>query len=124
MGCNNEFGSDAFYRLAATIKAGVRDDDVVSRWGGEEFLLLLKDCPLEQALAIAEKLRQTIAAQRFGFDGKQVAVSVSIGVAEYAAQEPLTGFFARADAALYRAKAGGRNRVEIAAGAAHPGQSA
>ncbi|MEO8171063.1 MAG: GGDEF domain-containing protein, partial [Oxalobacteraceae bacterium] len=114
---HGHLAGDALIRsVAATLKAAVRDEDVISRWGGEEFLLLLKDCPLQQARAIAENLRQTIAGQPFSFDGKQVSVSVSIGVAEYAAEEQLTGLFARADAALYRAKAGGRNRVEIAAG--------
>ncbi|MEO6354723.1 MAG: sensor domain-containing diguanylate cyclase [Burkholderiaceae bacterium] len=114
---HGHLAGDALIRsVAATIKAAVRDEDVISRWGGEEFLLLLKDCPLQQARAIAENLRRTIAEQPFSFDGKQVSVSVSIGVGEYVADEQLTGLFARADAALYRAKAGGRNRVEIAAG--------
>jgi len=118
---HGHLAGDAVIRgVAATIKAAVRDDDVISRWGGEEFLLLLKDCPLEQALAVAEKLRHAIAGQRYCFDGKQVSVSASIGVAECAAQESLAGFFARADAALYRAKDGGRNRVEIAAGPSNP----
>lgn len=107
-------GDDVIRGVAAMIRAAVRDNDVISRWGGEEFLLLLKDCPLEQALAIAEKLRQTIAGHRFCFDGGQVSVSVSMGAAGYAAEETLTGLFSRADAALYRAKTGGRNRVEIA----------
>lgn len=111
-------GDDVIRGVAAMIREAVRGNDVISRWGGEEFLLLLQDCPLKQALALAEKLRQTIAGHSFCFDGAQVSVSVSMGAAEYAAEETLTSIFARADAALYRAKTSGRNRVEIAAGAA------
>lgn len=108
-------GDSVIRSVADTIRSAVRGGDVVSRWGGEEFLVLLKDCPLAPALAIAETVRQTVAEQRLDLAGTPVAVSVSIGVAQYVPQESLPELFSRADAALYRAKAGGRNRVEAAA---------
>lgn len=108
-------GDTVIRSVADMIRGVVRGGDVVSRWGGEEFLVLLKDCPLAQALAIAETVRQTVAERRLDLAGGQAAVSVSMGVAQYLPQESLSGLFSRADAALYRAKAGGRNRVEAAA---------
>lgn len=108
-------GDTVIRGVAAMIQETVRGNDMVSRWGGEEFLLLLKDCRLEQALAIAEKLRQAVAEQRFCFESGQISISVSMGVAEYWAEESLTALFSRVDAALYRAKTNGRNRIEIAA---------
>ncbi|MGB6054729.1 MAG: sensor domain-containing diguanylate cyclase [Burkholderiaceae bacterium] len=109
-------GDQVIRAVAALIQATVRGNDVIGRWGGEEFLLLLKDCRQQQALTIAEKLRQAIAARPLRFGDAEVAVSASMGTAEYVPEEPLAAFFARADAALYRAKQGGRNRVEASAG--------
>jgi len=105
-------GDQVIRAVAALIQGSVRGNDVIGRWGGEEFLLLLKDCPQRQALAIAEKLRLAIAAQPLQVGGAEVTISASMGTAEYQADETLAAFFARADAALYRAKQGGRNRVE------------
>ncbi len=107
-------GDQVISGVATLIRDAVRQNDILSRWGGEEFLLLLKDCRREQAYAIAEKLRLAIAAHRFRFDGGQGGVSASMGVAEYVADESLASAFSRADAGLYRAKSGGRNRVELA----------
>ena len=110
-------GDKVIAAVADLIRGSVRQNDVLGRWGGEEFLILLKDCRSEPAYAVLspDKLRQSIAAQRFHFDGGEVSVSASMGVAECRADEPLAGTFARADASLYRAKGGGRNRVELAA---------
>lgn len=90
----------------------VRQSDVAARWGGEEFLILLKGCPLEQAVGLAEKLRHTVAAHDFGVLEMQKPITVSAGVAQYHDQETQAGFFARVDKMLYQAKKNGRNRVE------------
>ena len=92
----------------------VRESDVVVRWGGEEFLVLLKDCGLEKATDVAEKLRQAVADHRFEVDGTAIPVTISLGVAQYISQEAQASFFARTDRALYRAKELGRDRVERA----------
>ena len=106
-------GDRVLQEIAVITKAVVRINDIVTRWGGEEFMVLLKDCPLEQAAAIAEKLRAAIAAHDFSvLDGHPL--TASLGVAEYTYRETSLEFFARADKMLYKAKSGGRNRTEIA----------
>ena len=86
----------------------LRDSDVMARWGGEEFIVLLRNCKLQQALAVAEKLRIEIAESDFSLPEK---ITVSIGVSEYHPSEDLTAFFARVDGAMYAAKKHGRNQV-------------
>jgi diguanylate cyclase (GGDEF)-like protein/PAS domain S-box-containing protein len=86
----------------------VRGTDVVARWGGEEFVIMLRDCGLDEAMAIAEKIRTQIANTPFRHFG---TVTVSIGAAEVREDEGLEPWLARADAALYEAKRSGRNAV-------------
>lgn len=105
-------GDRVLQGIARLAKQAVRESDVVARWGGEEFLIQLRGCPLEQAMAIAEKLRQSIAQYDFGLNDPNMKVSVSLGVAQYQPPESGTAFFARADRALYLAKEKGRDRVE------------
>ncbi len=83
------------------------------RWGGEEFLLVLKACDLGEAQRIAEKLRQSVEQTPVVAEGKPVAATVSIGVAAFDGTETPEKLVDRADQALYRAKHAGRNRVEI-----------
>jgi diguanylate cyclase (GGDEF)-like protein len=87
----------------------VRESDVVTRWGGEEYLVLLNDCKLSQAIAIAESLRLRVAEHDFGLPSDKAVVTISLGVAQYHDNESESSFFARADDALYGAKNGGRN---------------
>lgn len=106
-------GDRVLQEIAVITKGVVRVNDVVTRWGGEEFLVLLKDCPLEKATAIANKLRLAIAEHDFSvLDGKPL--TASLGVAEYIFRETSIEFFARADKVLYQAKSNGRNRAEVA----------
>ena len=86
----------------------LRDSDVIARWGGEEFIVLLRNCKLPQALTVAEKLRERIARADFGLPEH---ITVSVGASEYHPSEDLTAFFARVDAAMYEAKQHGRNQV-------------
>ena len=106
-------GDRILRQIADIVRQTLRESDIVTRWGGEEFLVLLKDCPLEQAAAVAEKLRIAIAGHEFVLPGGKLALTASLGVAAYLRHETSNGFFARADKALYRAKSEGRNRVDV-----------
>lgn len=114
---NDSFGHLAGDRvlkeIARIVRRVGRESDSPARWGGEEFLILLKNCPLEQAAAVAEKLRLAIFQHRFELAEPDVSVTVSLGVAQYREGETQNDFFMRADVALYRAKRAGRNRSEV-----------
>ena len=94
--------------VARRLTAAVRTTDMVSRWGGEEFVVQLRDCPLSDAVARAEKIRRQIADIPFPVVG---TVTVSIGAAELHEGDDLATWLGRADAALYQAKRAGRNAV-------------
>lgn len=101
-------GDEVLRRLSRLMRETLRAGDNVGRWGGEEFLAVLPNTPLASAIAAAEKLRKNIEESVPRGRG---AVTVSIGVAEYQAGDEIEKLVARADAALYEAKAKGRNRV-------------
>ena len=90
------------------ISERIRESDYLARWGGEEFILLLDSADKNQAAQLAETLRATIASVRID---PVPSLTVSIGVAEYIADEAIDTLLARADKHLYAAKAAGRNRV-------------
>lgn len=97
--------------LAGTAAAAsrlIRSGDLLARWGGEELMVLLPRCGLDAALRVAEKLRAGIAEAPLS---PHQPVTVSLGVTVYAVGETFEAFVGRADAALYEAKAGGRNRA-------------
>lgn len=110
---NDDFGhllGDAVLSgVASILHTTIRESDVAGRWGGEEFLVVLPECGLEGACKMAEKLRGEIASTRFPVE---VPITCSCGVAAFRAGQSATELTACADAALYRAKRGGRNRVE------------
>jgi len=110
-------GDDVLAGIARRLIDGLRESDLVVRWGGEELLVLLRHCDLSEALRIAESLRQGIGEAAFATNGQAIAVTISIGVAAYQAGESTEQAVSRADAALYQAKNAGRNRVCAAPGA-------
>ncbi|HET9482603.1 MAG TPA: GGDEF domain-containing protein, partial [Xanthomonadales bacterium] len=83
------------------------------RYGGEEFVLVLEGAGLARAAEVAETLRRAVAAEVLEFEGNRIALTTSIGVAELRDGVHAADVLARADAALYRAKHGGRDRVEL-----------
>ena len=95
------------HRLAST----VRQTDAVTRYGGEEFAVILPGANLAQAEQAAEKLRRAVSDTPVEADALTLPVTISIGVAEAARHEAPESLFRRADAALYAAKFGGRDRV-------------
>lgn len=110
-------GDQVLHRITGIIRGQLREADVMARWGGEEFLVLLKDCPLENAVSVAEKLREAVAGHDFGLLGgapQARTLTISLGVAGHAAGDTADSLFGRADRALYLAKRNGRNRVEAA----------
>ena len=112
----HDAGDDILRTLGAFLTRRIRVTDVACRYGGEEFTLLLPGMSLEDTAARAEKIRGEVT-EAIEVPGKERPITVSIGVAVY----PLHGFSAEellraADVALYRAKANGRNRVEIFGG--------
>ncbi|THF62298.1 diguanylate cyclase [Pseudothauera nasutitermitis] len=108
----HEAGDAVLREVAQRLGARVRASDLLARWGGEEFLLLASATGLAEALVLAEKMRRLIEGEPFPGVG---SLTASFGVAEFKPGENFSTLTARADRALYRAKEGGRNRVEWAA---------
>jgi len=114
----HEIGDQVLQHVAQLAQAQLRSGDLLARYGGEEFIALLPDCDDQAALALAERLRQAIQQQPPRLpDGSTLNLSASFGLAARPAglQASLTELFSRADAALYAAKAKGRNQVQLAA---------
>lgn len=101
-------GDRCLQRFARLCREQLRGVDVFARQGGEEFLALLPEITLPEALRVAERIRSAVATAA----GEAPAFTVSIGVARRGEGEPVSAWLSRADQALYRAKAGGRDRVE------------
>ncbi len=101
---------------AQRILAAVRDFDVVGRFGGEEFTIILKDTDLAMASIIAERIREDIAATPMHVKGRNISITISIGVAMLREGDTGETLLDRADAAMYQAKQAGRNRVVAAPG--------
>ena len=120
---NNNYGhlaGDAVLKSIADIfTKTLRPYDVPTRFGGEEFAILLPETCPEDALNIAERIRSAVAATLFRIPGhdRTISVTLSIGVASHASGESTDDLMHRADLALYQAKSGGRNRVSLLEGA-------
>lgn len=104
-------GDEVLTTLASTVSENLRNMDCFGRYGGEEFLLILPLAPLDAAMTKAERVRCQIEAIRFPSIADNFGVTVSIGIAEYQCGESPDDAISRADAALYQAKAQGRNRI-------------
>ena len=112
----HEVGDLVIAKVAQCIKFSLREQDVLSRWGGEEFLAVLPGADREAALVISERLRHNIESLRVDVEGCQVSVTCSVGVASSThGESSLRALLRQADAALYEAKQFGRNRVRHAA---------
>ncbi len=108
-------GGDTVLReVADRLRSQLRAADVVARYGGEEFLVVLADAPPEEALAIAERLRAALEKTPIPTGQGEASATVSIGLAITPVGVSASEAVAAADVALYRAKALGRNRVEVA----------
>ncbi|MEK9968347.1 MAG: sensor domain-containing diguanylate cyclase [Ferrovibrio sp.] len=102
-------GDRVLIGIANAIRASLRSSDLICRWGGDEFLVVLRNCDLFNAERLGETIRQTVASAAFSFNGRIIPVTVSVGIAVLRAEDNAESFIGRADAALYRAKQDGRN---------------
>ncbi len=107
----HDMGDAVLRQFATTTAEVIRKTDVAARWGGEEFLILLPDTALLQALTLAERLRQAVAQTRFGQTAPPVTVTLSAGVASIAKCASLDDLLRQLDQNLYAAKAAGRNQI-------------
>ncbi len=115
---NDRFGHHAGDQVLVSSTARLRDalrrPDIPGRWGGEEFIILLPRTGLDEAAQVAERLRHALADTPLNCDAGEIGITLSAGVALHVPGESLDSFIARADAALYAAKAAGRNRISLA----------
>ena len=107
-------GDQVLKRVADRLRESVRAQDLVARWGGEEFLLLLPDTDLNGGLVVAEKLCKRVASSGYPVSDEQLHLTLSIGVTVYVQGRTLDDCIKSADDALYEAKHRGRNCVVAA----------
>ncbi len=108
------FGDVVLRGVAQTIASNLRASDLIGRYGGEEFMLILTETNVEDGAALTEKLRTLVQRQRFQIDGNDIAVTISIGIAGGSgANLRMETLIRDADAAMYSAKALGRNQTYI-----------
>lgn len=114
---NDHYGHNAgdlvLKELACELTGHMRQADFFCRWGGEEFLVLLKDCESENAGKIAEKFRATIESMAIAYQAHPIKFTSSFGVATLQPGEDVVHLISRADVCLYQAKSKGRNQVRV-----------
>ncbi|MEI8372292.1 MAG: diguanylate cyclase [Planctomycetota bacterium] len=103
-------GDEALRVLAGSLRGAMRQMDLVTRYGGEEFLVILPSTAIEGARLVADRTRQDVSKTTFRYDGKEFSLTVSVGVAQLAANEHVTRMLQRVDQAMYASKEAGRNR--------------
>lgn len=115
---NDEFGHLAgdyvLRRTAAVLKKTIRREQLLARYGGEEFVVVLPETEVSKAETFAERIRALVESTEFEFDGRDIPVTTSVGVACLTSGMHRDRLVQAADEALYRAKADGRNRVRCA----------
>ena len=115
---NDNFGHDVgdqvLRMVAATLHTNIRKSDVIGRWGGEEFLVILYDVStLEAVNVIAEKLRMLIQFSRLDIGNDKHSVTISVGGTLLQSSDTIDSFVRRADQLMYQSKGAGRNRVSV-----------
>ncbi|MDD1506364.1 GGDEF domain-containing protein [Pseudomonas sp. CNPSo 3701] len=99
--------------IAGELFKRLRKTDFIARFGGEEFVLLIPSTPMDGGLKLLDTLRAAIENCPFHFKGERVTITLSGGISAFSSAERSEQVFERADQALYRAKRGGRNRIEV-----------
>ncbi|MCP4673317.1 MAG: diguanylate cyclase [Desulfobacula sp.] len=113
---NDQFGHPAgdlvIKNIVLEAQNIIRDSDAFCRWGGEEFLILLKECSLDDAYLIAEKIRKAVFNASIVYKGEKIFATISLGIAHYHSDEDQAALLNKVDKLLYFAKENGRNRSE------------
>ena len=112
----HDMGDIILKEISARLVSNMRAIDIVSRYGGEEFIIAMPKTNGKEALLAAERVRRLVGGTPVYVDGQAHIITTSAGVAEVQIGEKLRDVFKRADAALYKAKQGGRNKVIPAEG--------
>jgi len=112
--CGHDVGDQALIHLAAVVKSGLRETDVICRYGGEEFVIVLPGSAIEGALFVVERLRVMVEKTPLIIPSGKLQIRFSAGIAEWCGAESLESVIKRADEALFAAKRAGRNRVLLA----------
>lgn len=105
----HQTGDRVLKLIAKAVGQRIRKVDFMARYGGEEFVLLLPETDMDNAIVLMDKIRESLASAPLRFKDKPVQITVSVGLAEFAEGDSIDKVFARADQALYKAKADGRN---------------
>lgn len=118
--CNDSYGhlegDKVLVKLGQAIKLCLRTMDSAYRYGGEEFTIILPETTGKEANNVAERISASVESERFSTDtGEDFSITISIGVTEYFKEEQLSTFIHRADQAMYKSKAKGRNRISYLA---------
>lgn len=113
-------GDKALIALAQRLKANLQARDLLARVAGDEFVILLNDTDLEEAVRTAQRLRQAVGALPVNVDGQSVFVTVSIGLVPVESGLDVEQLLSQADAAMYQAKLRGGNRVQVAQSSSPP----
>lgn len=108
-------GDELLKAFSLILKAELRDIDVVARWGGEEFIIMLHNTSAQDSVPVAERIRYTIENNKFLIDGHEIRITASFGISEllYLDTDSLNTAYKKADKALYMAKNNGRNQCVI-----------
>jgi diguanylate cyclase (GGDEF)-like protein len=109
----HDCGDHVLQKVAKIFKQATREQDLVSRWGGEEFIFMFPNTAAQGALIILNKLRKLLEETDFEFQGRTLKITATFGACQFASKEELEDVINRADAALYQGKNNGRNCVEI-----------
>jgi diguanylate cyclase (GGDEF)-like protein len=109
----HECGDFILVSLSKLMKSMIRKQDAIGRWGGEEFIMLLPESPLEGGQRAAEGIRKKIAAEPFVYNGNQLFVTITFGISEFNGTMDIDTCIKRADEALYAGKRKGKNCVVL-----------
>jgi diguanylate cyclase (GGDEF)-like protein len=109
----HEFGDYVLKIIVDLIKSVLRKYDMIARWGGEEFIIMLPGTDIDKAKIVAEKIGSFVREQTFNYKGRSFVITITTGVAQYQAGDDLDNVIKRADEAMYRGKKMGKNCVVI-----------
>ena len=119
----HDVGDDVLVHLAKVLKPLIRETDVLARFGGEEFVLVLPDTPMASAEFTLNRLLRATERASLAVKGRHIDIRFSAGLAEWQGNETAEQLVKRADAAMYQAKATGRGRVTVAESRSHAAQA-